>query len=186
MEPAENPAATHRVCGEVADVGWWEDLMLANRRFSEAGIVGYPDARPARQLAVVTCMDARIDVFRSLGLVPGDAHIVRNAGARVTDDVLRSLIISQAMLGTRSILLMPHTGCGLLGVTNAEVAAAARRQLGRDPGPMDFRPIGDLEDTVRADARYLRASGLLHPDVDIRAAIYDVATGVLKPVDWQS
>src|SRR5215216_1251812 len=102
-----------------------EDLEANNRRFSAAFTGGQLAANPARQLLVLTCMDARIDPLRMLGLREGDAHIVRNAGGRVSDDAVRSIVISQQLLGTRHVLIIHHTGCGLLNVTNEDL----RRKL---------------------------------------------------------
>lgn len=127
---------------------------------------------PARQLAVVTCMDARIDPARLLGLAPGDAHVLRNAGGAVTSDVRRSLVISQRLLGTRSIMIIRHTGCGMLGLDEA-----LRDDLAREVGAhadWQVRGFADLEGDLRKALAELRADPfLLHTD-DIRGYVYDV------------
>src|SRR3954463_12895028 len=116
--------------------------LLANR--PPARRPGVTDARPARHLAIVTCMDARIDVFATLGLHLGEAHVIRNAGGRVTEDVLRSLALSAHVLGVTTVVVMQHTKCGLAGVTDDEL----RRLTGADLG---FLPIGDHAAALRED-----------------------------------
>ena len=95
-----------------------DELVQNNARFAAGGATGHVDIRPARQLAVVTCMDSRVDVFAALGLAFGDAHILRNAGGVITDDVIRSLAISQRVLGTRHVMLVHHTDCGMQKLTD--------------------------------------------------------------------
>src|SRR5271169_4667104 len=111
------------------------DLLAANRAYSAAR-ANVADPRPGRHLAIVTCMDARIDVFATLGLHLGEAHVLRNAGGRVTDDVLRSLALSSHVLGVDTVVVMQHTKCGLAGVTDQEL----QRRTGAD---FDFFPIDD-------------------------------------------
>jgi carbonic anhydrase len=133
-------------------------------------------AAPARGLAVVTCMDARIDPAALLGLSPGDAHVIRNAGGLVTDDALRSLAISQRALGTREVLIMQHTGCGMLGFDDAQFRADLADETGAVPG-WDVPGFDDVDDSVaRGVARVRNCAWLLHRE-DVRGAVFDVQTG---------
>jgi len=127
-------------------------------------------------------MDARIDPAAALGLQEGDAHVIRNAGGRASDDAIRSLAISQQLLGTREIVVIHHTDCGMLTFTNEQLRAKLRDELGVDAGSVDFLPFSDLEQSVRDDIARLRASPLLLRDVPIHGLIYDVRTGSLQQV----
>jgi carbonic anhydrase len=139
-------------------------------------------AAPTRRLVVVTCMDARLDLFRLLGLHIGDSHIVRNAGGRVTEDVVRSLVLSSHMLGTREVLVIHHTGCGLHGVTNTEIRDRVEGATGADASSIDFLPFDDVRRSVECDVAAVRACPLLPRDLVARGAVYDVATGTLTRV----
>jgi carbonic anhydrase len=128
-------------------------------------------APPALKLAIVTCMDARIDPAALLGLRPGDAHVIRNAGGVVTDDVLRSLTLSQALLGTREVMVIQHTSCGLNGDED-ELRASVREATGEDPGHL--HAFTDVEESVRASVRRLGEGA--------RGFVYEVETGRLREV----
>src|SRR5829696_7201938 len=130
-------------------------LLAANDLYASAR-ASVADARPSRHLAVVTCMDARIDVFAVLGLHLGEAHVIRNAGGRVTDDVLRSLALSSHVLGVDTVVVMQHTKCGLVGVTDAEL----RNLTGADLG---FFPIDDHAAALREDIHILTTKAYLSP-----------------------
>jgi carbonic anhydrase len=137
------------------------------------------DPRPSRRLAIVTCMDARIDVFAALGLQLGEAHVLRNAGGRVTDDVLRSLALSSHVLGVDTVVVMQHTGCGLAGVTDEEL----QRRTGADLG---FFPIADHAAALQEDIALLAATSYLWPVQVVAGLVYDVGTGLLHDVlRWQ-
>ena len=133
------------------------------------------DARPSRRLAVVTCMDARIDVFAVLGLHLGEAHVLRNAGGRVTDDMLRSLALSCHVLGVDTVVVMQHTRCGLAGVSDEEL----RRRTGADLG---FFPIDDHGAALREDIATLTTKEYLGPLQVIAGFVYDVESGELEDV----
>jgi carbonic anhydrase len=154
--------------------------MRANAEFASGFAGGGLERPPARRLAVVTCLDGRIDPLALLGLRPGDANVLRNAGARVTDDVLRSLAVSHHLLGMRETLLIGHTDCGLEGTTNDELRAAV-------PGAeeLDFLPFADVEESVREGLRRIAASPLL-AGVEASGWIYDVKTGALREVDTRA
>ena len=137
---------------------------------------------PARQAAVVTCMDSRIDALAVFGLRLGDAHIVRNAGAVVTDDVERSLLLSQYALGTRTIIVAGHTKCGLLDHDEEATSATIEAERGRRP-TFALGSIPSAEEGVRRSVRRLRQSPYLRHTDDIHGFVYDVDTGLLEPMD---
>jgi carbonic anhydrase len=150
------------------------DLLSANRGYAAAR-ANVTDPRPSRRLAVVTCMDARIDVFAVLGLHLGEAHVIRNAGGRVTDDVLRSLALSSGVLGVDTVVVMQHTGCGLAGVSDAELRALTGADLG-------FFPIDDHAEALREDVELLARAPYLSRLSLIAGLVYDVQSGELDDV----
>jgi carbonic anhydrase len=153
--------------------------LLADNEAYAAARANVADARPSRRLAVVTCMDARIDVFAALGLHLGEAHVIRNAGGRVTDDVLRSLALSSHVLGVDTVVVMQHTKCGLAGVTDEEL----RRRTGADFG---FFPIDDHAGALREDIDLLIGKPYLTTLEVIAGFVYDVESGdVADVVRWQ-
>ena len=137
-------------------------------------------ARPARGVAVVACMDARMDVYRLLGLAIGDAHVIRNAGGVVTDDTIRSLAISQHVLGTREVVVVHHTRCGLQGADEAAFAEQVEQATGSRP-PWSMRAFADVDDDVRDSIRLIRESPYLLSE-EVRGTVYDLATGRLREV----
>jgi carbonic anhydrase len=158
-----------------------DDLLAHNRRYTAAYVDHGLSARPTLRVAVVACMDARIDAHAALGLRQGDAHVIRNAGGIVTDDVLRSLLVSQRLLGTREVMLIHHTGCGLLGLDDEELAAAIERDTGARP-PFPLGAFNDLDEDVRRSIRAVAECPFLpHRDV-VRGFVDDVATGRLREV----
>jgi carbonic anhydrase len=158
-----------------------DELVQANREYASTFDRGDLPLPPARRLAVVTCMDARIIPSRALGLEEGHAHVIRNAGGRARD-ALRSLVISQRLLGTNQIAIIHHTDCGMLTFTNSELHAKVKQDLGADSTAIDFQPFSDLEESVREDVAFLQSSPLIPGDVPIRGFIYDVRTGRLNEV----
>lgn len=160
----------------------FDDVLSANQeyasRFGDSGLTGTAE----RGLAVVTCMDSRIDPLGLLGLKKGDAKILRNAGARVTDDVLRTLVLAVYLLGVRRVLVMPHTDCGMAKVTDADVHALTYAQ-GVDTRSLDFRTVPDQDAALRHDLTRVRTSPFLPGDLPVGGAIYDVHSGKLVPVD---
>lgn len=149
-------------------------LLAANQGYAAAR-ANVTDARPSRRLAVVTCMDARIDVFAALGLHMGEAHVIRNAGGRVTDDVLRSLALSSHVLGIDTVVVMQHTQCGLAGVTDDEL----RERTGADLG---FFPIDDHAAALREDIQLLADTPYLGPVKMIAGFVYNVESGEIDDV----
>lgn len=157
------------------------DRVLANARRSELANRHTP-APPKLKLVVLTCMDARIDVFDLLGLQPGDAHVLRNGGGRVTEDVVRSLAVSQALLGTEEVMVIHHTDCGMSMHDDARMRAEVERVAGSRPD-LDFLTFTDDAEAVREDVRQLRQSPYLRRSSVIRGFIYDIAQGTLGEVD---
>ncbi len=160
----------------------FDDVLSANRDYvATFGLAGL-EPTAARELAVLTCIDSRIEPLDMLGLVPGDAKILRNAGARVTDDVLRTLVLAVHLLGVNRICVVQHTGCRLTGASNAELQATIGRAAGVDAGAWDFLPIDDQEHVLRGDVERIRACALLPRDLSVAGFVYDVETGRLHPM----
>jgi carbonic anhydrase len=158
-----------------------DQLIQANQTYAGTFTKGDLPLPPARRLAILTCMDARLIPSRALGLEEGDAHVIRNAGGRARD-ALRSLIISQRLLGTREVAVIHHTDCGMLTFTNRDLRAKVKEELGQDTGEFDFLPFADLDESVRQDLEFLQATQLLDPDTLLRGFVYDVRTGRVREV----
>ena len=152
-------------------------VLAANEAYQRGAFHAAPRTpQPSRHLVILTCMDARLDLFRSLGLDLGHAHILRNAGGRASADAIRSLIVSAHLLGTREAGIIHHTNCGLEGMTNEDV----ERRTG--VAGIDYLPFADVEASVRTDVDVVRASGRLPTDFVVWGAVYDVDTGALRLV----
>ncbi|MEU0840502.1 carbonic anhydrase [Streptomyces sp. NPDC005962] len=159
-------------------------LVEANREYADKFTDPGMDARPVQQVAIVACMDARLDLHEALGLELGDCHTIRNAGGVVTDDIIRSLTISQRALGTRSVVLIHHTGCGLLSLTE-DFRHELEEEVGQRPS-WAVEAFKDLDADVRQSMERVRTSPfLLHRD-DVRGFIFDVTTGLLREVEPRS
>jgi carbonic anhydrase len=161
--------------------GEYERVLDENRRYVEAFDRSALTAAPLSGLAILACMDARLDVEETLGLRTGDAHIIRNAGGLATDDAIRSLIVSQERLGTDEILVIGHTQCGLEGADEDEMRDHLAARTGQRLD-MAFGSFADVEASVRAQVERLRAHPWIRP-VPIHGLIFDVATGGLSEVD---
>jgi carbonic anhydrase len=159
-----------------------DDLLQANAEYARTFDLGDLPIPPARRLAIVTCMDARILPSRAFGIEEGDAHIIRNAGGRA-QEALRSLVISERLLGTNEIVIIHHTNCGMLTFTNAQLQAKVKQDLGADASHIDFLPFTDVEESVREDVSFLISSPLIPANVTIRGFVYDVRTGKLTEVE---
>jgi carbonic anhydrase len=162
------------------------DLLNGNYQYVEGFTQGDLALPPARKLAAVVCMDARIDPLPLLGLHLGDIHVIRNAGGRVTEDALRSLAISERLLGTDTVLVIHHTGCGMLTFNNEQIRDQIKRELGDAAYEVaeqtDFLPFPDLEQSVREDVTAIKASPLIPDSIPVYGFIYDVHTGGLARV----
>ncbi|HEY2600675.1 MAG TPA: carbonic anhydrase [Thermoleophilaceae bacterium] len=158
-----------------------DELLKNNESYAADFAKGDLPMPPAKQTIVVTCMDARILPSRALGLEEGDAHVIRNAGGRV-QDALRSIVISERLLGTNEILVIHHTDCGMLTFKNEDLYAKVQEDLGADASDIDFLPFPDLDQSVRDDVQYLKDSPLVPDDVSIRGFVYDVKSGKVTEV----
>jgi carbonic anhydrase len=157
-----------------------DEFLKANEHYASHFTKGNLPMPPGRHVAVVACMDARLDPARMLGLEEGDAHVIRNAGGRAAD-AIRSLVISQQLLGTREIVVIHHTDCGMLSFTDDQLRRKLHDDLGADTN-IPFYAFPDLAQSVRDDLEALRSSPLLLKDIPTRGFIYDVQTGRLSEV----
>ena len=160
-----------------------EDVLAANQTYAQAFTLGQLPMPPARHLAVLACMDARLTVEPMLGLKTGDAHIIRNAGGIVTEDAIRSLLISHYLLGTQEFMIINHTDCGMLTFTDADL----RRRLHQTTGaaaiaPLHFHAFEDLEENVRLQIQRVKSHPWIPQGIPVRGFIYDVKTGRLTEV----
>jgi carbonic anhydrase len=155
-----------------------DDLVQNNQRYAFPGAL---PPSPARQVAVVACMDARLNPYGILGLREGDAHVIRNAGGVVTEDVIRSLVISQRLLGTREIVLIHHTECGMLSFKDDAVKAQIEAETGVRP-PFALEAFPDLDQDVKQSIARIRASPFIPRNASVRGFVYDVQSGRLREV----
>ena len=158
----------------------FDDILAANAAYAARFALGDLAAPPSGHLAVVTCMDCRIDPLAVLGLTVGQAHVLRNAGARVTDDVLRSLVKSVNQLGVTRIVVMHHSDCGAAKIVLSELRAKVAEATGNDPAEVDFHLIDDPEAALQADVEALRDHPYLPPGIEVGGLFYDVTTGVAE------
>jgi carbonic anhydrase len=178
-----------------------DEVLSANAAYADSfGEKGRLAMPPARQFAILTCMDARLDPARFAGLAEGDAHVIRNAGGRASDDAIRSLVISHKLLGTREWFVIHHTNCGMETFTDevmrgllaqsldtASIADGAWRDTGAGPGStegefVDWLTIRDQAESVRADVRRIRSHPLVSREIPVHGYLYDVTTGRLLEV----
>jgi carbonic anhydrase len=163
-------------------MGELTSVLEANERFAASFDRGDLEIPPARNIAVLTCIDARIDPARALGLDIGDAHVIRNAGGRATDDAVRSLLISSWLLGTREFLVIHHTDCGMAKFTDDAVVEIIAERSGEDVSDLEFLTFADLDQSVRDDVELIRSLGPLPADATVSGHVYDVRTGTLREV----
>ncbi len=159
-----------------------DELVESAREHARASGTPPRTPRPARRVAVVACMDARLDLFGILGLRPGDAHLIRNAGGVATDDVIRSLTISQRKLGTREVILVHHTDCGMLTFTEDELRHELLAETGVKPS-WAAESFTDLDVDVRSSLQRIRTSPFVPHRDRVRGFVYDVDTGLLREVE---
>lgn len=158
------------------------DILSANSAFSQSFVDSGKTGQALRGLAVVTCIDSRIDPLRLLGMQSGDAKIVRNAGARVTEDVLRTLVLATHLLNVDRILVMPHTDCKMASAEEQEIHSEIKAQSGVDTRSLEFRTVKDQEAALKKDVDRVRAFPLIKSDTVVAGAIYDVHSGQLQPI----
>lgn len=159
-----------------------DEVLAANEIYARTHELRALTPRPARKLAVLTCMDTRLSI-RTLGLQTGDAHIIRNAGGIVTDDALRSLVISHYLLGTEEFMVINHTDCGLMRTSEDDLRARIQSQAGTAVvSPAFFYAFKDVEENVRQQLQKLRTHAWIPKKVTTRGFVYDVATGLLREI----
>ena len=163
-------------------MSYFEHFLKANQAYVELHGDLHLSIKPKTKVAIVTCMDSRLHVAPALGLALGDAHILRNAGGRVTEDMIRSLVISQQQMGTREIVVLHHTDCGAQTFNNEDFQEHLKCELGVDVSGQDFLPFQDIDESVREDMKLLRECPLIPDDVIISGAVYDVDTGSMKEI----
>jgi carbonic anhydrase len=167
-------------------MGVIDELVAANREFETRFNYGHLPRRPSRQVAVLTCIDARVDLYALLGLKPGEANLIRNAGGRAAD-AIRSLVVATTLLGIKEIAVVHHTDCGLVAFGNEDI----RAKLAEDVGPQaahaaanfDFMPITNLDASVSEDIALLKASPLIADNIVVRGFVYHVETGHLREIE---
>jgi len=159
-----------------------EDLVEANQKFAEKFDKGSLPMPPAKQVVVLTCMDARLHPEKFLGLDIGDAHVIRNAGGRASDDAIRSLTISSHLLGTKEYVVIHHTDCGMLTFSNEDLQEKLAEEHGVDASNIDFLPFDDLEQSVKDDIALIIESPYIPDGIAVRGFVYDVRTGRLDEV----
>jgi len=157
-----------------------DELLAANARYAES-FAGPLPLQPARHVAVLACMDARLDVYRALGLAEGEAHVIRNAGGVVTADEIRSLAISQRLLGTTEIVLVHHTDCGMLTFDDEDFRSGIESEVGERP-EWHSEAFADLEEDVRASRTRILESPYIPNKDSVRGFVFDIATGRLSEV----
>jgi len=159
-----------------------DDLIQNARAYAETFDKGSLPLPPARKIAVLACMDARLNPYGLLGLSEGDAHVIRNAGGVVTEDEIRSLAISQRLLGTEEIILIHHTDCGMLTFTDDDFRRSVQDETGIKP-PWAPESFTDLDEDVRQSIGRIKASPFIPHRDNVRGFVYDVTTGELREVD---
>lgn len=158
-----------------------DQVIRNNESYARSFTEGKLPLPPAKHLAVVACMDARLDVHKILGLQPGDAHVIRNAGGVVTEDAIRSLVISQRLLGTNEIVLIHHTDCGMLTFKDDDVKSKIESEVGIRPS-FALEAFPDLESDVKQSIARIQASPFIPNKSSVRGFVYDVRTGRLHEV----
>lgn len=158
----------------------FDDILEANSRYAAGFKLGGLQPKAAKGLGVVTCIDSRIEPLAMLGIAPGDAKILRNAGARVTEDVLRSLVLATNLLGVNRVCIVAHTQCRMVGANDEEIRAT----LGNTPdaAAMEFFTISDQIETLRSDVALVRGCSLIPSPTSVAGFVYDVASGLLSPL----
>ena len=160
-----------------------DETIQANKAYAQSFTLGHLPMPPARKLAIVACMDARLTVEQALGLKTGEAHIIRNAGGIVTEDALRSLLISHYLLGTQEFMIINHTDCGMLTFQDEDLKARLQQETGKTAdSPKVFHAFSDLEQNVREQISRAKSHPWMPADVPVRGFIYDVRSGTLNEV----
>ena len=160
-----------------------DEVLTANRKYAEQFKLGHLPMPPGRKLAIVACMDARMTVEQLAGLNTGDAHIIRNAGGLVTEDAIRSLVISHHLLGTNEFIVINHTDCGMLTFKDEDLRARLEQETGvATVAPAQFHAFADVEANVRRQVNRIRSHPWIPKSIPVRGFVYDVKTGKLAEV----
>ena len=159
------------------------DILYSNAQFVNDFQHSELTGTARKGLAIVTCMDSRISPLAVVGMQAGDAKILRNAGARVTDDVLRTLVLASYLLGVNRVLVMPHTDCRMASADEATIHATIQDQFGVDTRSLEFRTVSDQRAALEIDVARIRTYPLLQKGVSVAGALYNVSTGQLEPID---
>ncbi len=166
----------------MADTALLKELLTANDRYAEVFDRSKLSLPPAKHLAILACMDARLTVPDFLGLRTGDAHIIRNAGGIATEDAIRSLIISTKLLGTKEFVVVNHTDCGMLAFRDEELQARLTKETGADARKIVFHAFGNLEENVRTQVARIKTNPFVPKDIPVTGFVYDVRSGRLARV----
>jgi carbonic anhydrase len=161
----------------------YDDVLSANLHFVKDFQHSELTGTAVKGLAIVTCMDSRISPLAAVGMQAGDAKILRNAGARATDDVLRTLVLASYLLGVNRVLVMPHTDCRMATTDESGIHATIRDQFGVDTSSLEFRAVSNQREALTEDVARIRAYPLLQKGVSVAGAIYNVSTGQIEPID---
>ena len=161
----------------------FSDVLSANEHFVSGFQHSELTGTAKKGLAIVTCMDSRISPLAVVGMQAGDAKILRNAGARVTDDVLRTLVLASYLLGVNRVLVMPHTDCRMAIADEASIHATIQQKFGVDTSSLEFRTVSNQREALSEDVARIRSYPLLQKGVSVAGALYNVSTGKLEPVD---
>ncbi len=166
----------------MAETPLFKELLAANEDYARTFDRSRLPLPPAKKLAVLTCMDARIDAHEVLGLREGDAHVIRNAGGVATDDAVRSLIISNELLGTREFLVINHTDCGMLTFKDADLQRRLQKKYGVDASKIAFHTFPDLKSHVKEQVLRIRDTPFIPKDIPVTGFVYHVESGRLERV----
>jgi len=160
----------------------FDEILAHNAKYAETFGLGHLQTPPVRKLVILTCMDSRMDLEQLLGLQVGDAHMIRNGGGLATDDAIRSLILSTHLLGTRSIVIIQHTECGLLSITDEQMRFRLATETGKDASHLQFHAFTDLDRTTVEQIKRVREHPFLPKNIQVRGFVYDVKKGSLREV----
>ena len=161
----------------------FSDVLTSNASFVSDFQYSELTGTARKGLAIITCMDSRISPLAAVGMQAGDAKILRNAGARVTDDVLRTLVLASYLLGVVRVLVMPHTDCRMATTDEASIHKTIKDQFGVDTSSLEFRAVSNQREALAEDVARIRAYSLLQKGVSVAGAIYNVSTGQIEPID---
>jgi carbonic anhydrase len=158
-------------------------VIEANRQYARTEFPGRQPMPPSRHLAILACMDARLTVSQLAGIKTGEAHVIRNAGGIATDDAIRSLIISNELLGTKEFVVINHTDCGMLSFKDEDLQKRLKDKYGRDADDVEFHSFPNLEENVKKQVSKIRSHPLIPKDIPVTGFVYEVESGLLRKVD---